>query len=123
MVLKVSAIEGDEPQTLAQLQHTSIVPIYSVHEDHAAGLRSRHALLWRIESRKRLAATLANLNSSPQGERFVEALKAADASVGGDTEARPRPGRAHHGRFCFTRGRSTPVSGFASSATSRPLPG
>jgi serine/threonine protein kinase/tetratricopeptide (TPR) repeat protein len=40
VVLKVSAIEGDEPQTLAQLQHTHIVPIYSVHEDPAAGLRA-----------------------------------------------------------------------------------
>ena len=39
VVLKVSAIEGSEPQTLAQLQHTNIVPIYSVHEDAQAGLR------------------------------------------------------------------------------------
>ena len=40
VVLKVSAIEGTEPQTLAQLQHTHIVPVYSVHEDHDAGLRA-----------------------------------------------------------------------------------
>jgi serine/threonine protein kinase/tetratricopeptide (TPR) repeat protein len=40
VVLKVSEIEGDEPQTLAQLQHTHIVPIYSVHEDAPAGLRA-----------------------------------------------------------------------------------
>jgi serine/threonine protein kinase/tetratricopeptide (TPR) repeat protein len=40
VVLKVSAIDGDEPQTLAQLQHTHIVPIYSVHEDTSAGLRA-----------------------------------------------------------------------------------
>jgi serine/threonine protein kinase/Tfp pilus assembly protein PilF len=40
VVLKVSAIEGNEPQTLAQLQHTNIVPIYSVHEDAAAGIRA-----------------------------------------------------------------------------------
>src|SRR5438552_3550693 len=39
VVVKVSAIDGDEPQTLAQLQHTHIVPIYSVHEDGPAGLR------------------------------------------------------------------------------------
>jgi serine/threonine protein kinase/Tfp pilus assembly protein PilF len=39
VVVKVSAIDGDEPQTLAQLQHTHIVPIYSVHEEPAAGLR------------------------------------------------------------------------------------
>jgi serine/threonine protein kinase/tetratricopeptide (TPR) repeat protein len=39
VVLKVSAIQGDEAQTLAQLQHTHIVPIHSVHEDPRAGLR------------------------------------------------------------------------------------
>ena len=40
VVLKVTAIEGDEPQTLAQLLHTNIVPIYSLHEDQRAGLRA-----------------------------------------------------------------------------------
>ncbi len=40
VVLKVSGIDGDEPQTLAQLQHTHIVPIYSVHEDPVRGLRA-----------------------------------------------------------------------------------
>ena len=40
VVVKVSAIEGREPQTLAQLQHTHIVPIYSVHEDQRSGLRA-----------------------------------------------------------------------------------
>src|SRR5438105_4026064 len=40
VVLKISSAEGDEPQTLAQLQHTHIVPIYSVHEDASSGLRA-----------------------------------------------------------------------------------
>ena len=40
VVLKISAIEGTEPQTLAQLQHTHVVPIYSVHEDAHCGLRA-----------------------------------------------------------------------------------
>ncbi len=31
VVLKVSPNIGDEPRTLAQLQHTNIVPVYSVH--------------------------------------------------------------------------------------------
>jgi serine/threonine protein kinase/tetratricopeptide (TPR) repeat protein len=39
VVLKVSALEGTEPSTLAQMQHTNIVPIYSVHDDVAAGMR------------------------------------------------------------------------------------
>ena len=40
VVLKISATEGTEHQTLARLQHTNIVPIFSVHEDAAAGLRA-----------------------------------------------------------------------------------
>jgi serine/threonine protein kinase/Flp pilus assembly protein TadD len=40
IVLKVSRMAGDEPQTLAQLQHTNIVPIYSVHDDPQGGLRA-----------------------------------------------------------------------------------
>src|SRR5437588_1670978 len=40
VVVKVSSAEGSELQTLAQLQHTHIVPIYSQHENTAAGLRA-----------------------------------------------------------------------------------
>ena len=40
VVLKVSGLEGREPQTLAQLQHTNIVPIFSLHDDARAGLRA-----------------------------------------------------------------------------------
>ncbi|MBC7821610.1 MAG: serine/threonine protein kinase, partial [Planctomycetaceae bacterium] len=40
VALKTSDLTGNEPQTLAQLQHTHIVPIYSVHEDTAAGIRA-----------------------------------------------------------------------------------
>ncbi len=40
VALKTSDLSGSEPQTLAQLQHTNIVPIYSVHEDVSAGIRA-----------------------------------------------------------------------------------
>lgn len=40
VALKTSDLTGSEPQTLAQLQHTNIVPIYSVHEDAASGIRA-----------------------------------------------------------------------------------
>ena len=40
VVLKFSTLEGAEPQTLAILQHTNIVPIYSVHEDANEDLRA-----------------------------------------------------------------------------------
>ena len=39
VALKISRAEGDEPRYLARLQHTHIVPIYSVHADPATGLR------------------------------------------------------------------------------------
>jgi serine/threonine protein kinase/Flp pilus assembly protein TadD len=40
VVLKISKIEGGEAQTLAQLQHTHVVPVYSVHQDTFLGLRA-----------------------------------------------------------------------------------
>ncbi len=40
VVVKTSDLTGSEPQTLAQLQHTNIVPIFSVHEDETADLRA-----------------------------------------------------------------------------------
>ena len=93
VVLKISAIEGDEPQTLAQLQHTSIVPIYSVHEDQAAGLR---AVCMPFFGGSNLASVLRQLwqtSSRPQwGSEFVESLKAAadvDVKHGSETRAGP----------------------------------
>ncbi len=39
VALKVSRAEGDEPRVLARLQHAHIVPIHSVCDDRATGLR------------------------------------------------------------------------------------
>jgi serine/threonine protein kinase/tetratricopeptide (TPR) repeat protein len=39
VAIKVSQPEGDEPQILAQLQHTHIVPVHSVCDDQSTGLR------------------------------------------------------------------------------------
>ena len=39
VALKVAEALGEEPQALARLQHAHIVPIYSVHDDAATGLR------------------------------------------------------------------------------------
>ncbi len=39
VALKVSKPEGEEPQMLARLQHTHIVPIHSVDDDPVSGLR------------------------------------------------------------------------------------
>ncbi len=80
VVLKVSAIDGDEPQTLAQLQHTHIVPIYSAHEDAEAGLR---AVCMPFFGGASLSAVLEKLwatSSRPaRGEELVRALEATTA--------------------------------------------
>ena len=39
VALKISRAEGDEPKILARLQHAHIVPVHSVHDDPATGLR------------------------------------------------------------------------------------
>ena len=80
VVLKVTAIEGDEPQTLAQLLHTNIVPIYSLHEDQRAGLR---AVCMPYLGGASLSAVLAKLwTDSPRpvsGKQLVLALEAVEA--------------------------------------------
>jgi serine/threonine protein kinase/tetratricopeptide (TPR) repeat protein len=80
VVLKVSDTEGDEPQTLAQLQHTHIVPIYSVHENAGAGLR---AVCMPYFGGASLSAVLKRLRDKPadptSGRELVEALEAAQA--------------------------------------------
>jgi eukaryotic-like serine/threonine-protein kinase len=77
VVLKISAIEGIEPQTLARLQHTNIVPIYSVHEDARAGLR---AVCMPYFGGANLATVLEHLWSASatprQGAQLVSSLEA-----------------------------------------------
>ena len=81
----ISAIEGDEPQTLAQLQHTSIVPIYSVHEDQNAGLCGLHAVLRRRHPHQR-ARRLRNKTPVPsKGAReLVDAIRPVETSTAAD---------------------------------------
>jgi hypothetical protein len=84
VVLKVSAIEGTEPQMLAQLQHTNIVPIYSSHEDPHAGLRAvcmpyfGGASLWDV-----IQHAWGGVSIPLRGADLVAAL---------ETVASPRPG-------------------------------
>ncbi|HMF15335.1 MAG TPA: serine/threonine-protein kinase, partial [Gemmataceae bacterium] len=80
VVIKVSAAEGDEPQTLAQLQHTHIVPIYSVHEDSAAGLRAVCMPYFGGASLSSVLRAVYNLDSQPtRGAQFVQALASVRA--------------------------------------------
>lgn len=80
VVLKVSAIDGDEPQTLAQLQQTHIVPIYSVHEDRCLGMR---AVCMPYFGGASLSSVLRKLwidTPRPmQGQQLAEALEAVSS--------------------------------------------
>jgi serine/threonine protein kinase/tetratricopeptide (TPR) repeat protein len=89
VVLKVSAIEGSEPQTLAQLQHTNIVPIYSVHEDPRAGLRAVCMPYFGGASLSSVLQQLWSEDPPPtQGDRLLVAL---------DAVASPPPGTFRNG--------------------------
>ncbi len=88
VVLKVSAIDGDEPQTLAQLQHTHIVPIYSSHECASAGLRALCMPYFGGASLSSVLHTLWKETTRPaQGAQLVRALRTAAAAVAGPPEA------------------------------------
>jgi eukaryotic-like serine/threonine-protein kinase len=96
VVLKVSGLDGHEPQTLAQMQHTHIVPIHSVHEDAKAGLR---AVCMPYFGGASLAAVLQavwkQLGAPTRGSQLVAALRQVeapppDAPASGDGERTPR---------------------------------
>ncbi|HXG12097.1 MAG TPA: serine/threonine-protein kinase [Gemmataceae bacterium] len=81
VVLKVSPIQGNEPQTLAQLQHTNIVPIYSVHEDPERGLRAVCMPYFGGASLARVLHLLWAQTARPvRGVQLVEALERAQCS-------------------------------------------
>jgi eukaryotic-like serine/threonine-protein kinase len=76
VAVKVSAIEGTEPQTLAQMQHTHIVPIYSVQDDQRSGLRAVCMPYFGGASLSRVLQELWAKTTLPtQGRELVEALE------------------------------------------------
>jgi serine/threonine protein kinase/tetratricopeptide (TPR) repeat protein len=80
VVLKISSTDGREPQTLAQLQHTNIVPIYSHHEDAALGLRAVCMPFLGGASLSRVLGTLWLVTSQPtRARQFVCALSEVSA--------------------------------------------
>ncbi len=83
VVLKISGVDGDEPQTLAQLQHTHIVPIYSVHEDASKGLRAVCMPYFGGASLSRVLERLWCQSPQPrQGAQLTEALHAIEREAG-----------------------------------------
>jgi serine/threonine protein kinase/Flp pilus assembly protein TadD len=98
VVLKVSAIAGREPQALAQLQHTHIVPIHSVHEDAPTGLRAVCMPYFGGASLSRVLQVLWSRGRPPtDGEQLVRALEEAQkapVAAGGPPAAAPAAGVA-----------------------------
>jgi serine/threonine protein kinase/tetratricopeptide (TPR) repeat protein len=95
VVLKVSGLDSDEPQTLAQLQQTHIVPIYSVHEDERAGLRAVCMPYFGGASLARVLQQLGLDTRCPKyGHELVDALSAVacPVPVGGSEAAPAEPG-------------------------------
>jgi serine/threonine protein kinase/tetratricopeptide (TPR) repeat protein len=89
VVLKVSGIDGNEPQTLAQLQHTHIVPIHSVHENPQTGLRAVCMPYFGGASLSQVLGLLWKEGPPPtEGRQFVNALETAQAPPPG-TEPGP----------------------------------
>src|SRR5437667_267323 len=83
VVLKVSPIDGDEPQTLAQLQHTHIVPIHSVHEDQEKGLRAVCMPFFGGASLARVLQSMWKEDAQPTaGQQLVRALELAPTTAG-----------------------------------------
>ena len=75
VALKTSDLTGSEPQTLAQLQHTNIVPIYSVHDDTASGIRAVCMPYFGGASLSQVLHKVWKKSDHPtRGEEFVTAL-------------------------------------------------
>lgn len=115
VALKVSQPLGGEPQALARLQHTHIVPIYSVHDDPQTGLR---LLCMPYLGGANLAQVLetadTRLPTQATGRSLVEALDLVGGpppSLDGGLSRPPGSvGRAASGRFghAVTRGAGSP---------------
>jgi serine/threonine protein kinase len=80
VVLKVSEIAGREPQTLAQLQHTHIVPIYSLHDDEHTGLRAVCMPYFGGAPLSKVLDALWGGSAAPtRGEQLAQALDVVQA--------------------------------------------
>ena len=94
VALKTSDLTGSEPQTLAQLQHTNIVPIYSVHEDTSAGIRAVCMPYFGGASLSQILHAVWKKSPHPtSGAEIVEALASFTVAAVATTENNPKPQR------------------------------
>jgi len=97
VALKVARLGSREPQTLARLQHTHIVPVHSYRDDPATGL---HLLCMPYFGRVTLSGLLADPSAgvAPSGAELLAVLDRLDP-----TEARASSARATLARLPFGR--------------------
>jgi len=126
VAIKVSRPDGDEPQILARLQHTHIVPVHSVCDDPASGLR---VLCMPFFGGANLAQVLEAAGGlvpiGHDGRSLVKALDQISRSLPScssraarsSSARRPRPSRPDQARLSSPRALSTSsrVQGLAAS--------
>ncbi|MGO9468281.1 MAG: protein kinase domain-containing protein [Isosphaeraceae bacterium] len=84
VAIKVSQPDGDEPQILAQLQHTHIVPVHSVCDDRGTGLRILCMPYFGGANLAEVLAAAGGLEPTLRdGRSLVEALDHVGRSVSG----------------------------------------
>ena len=130
VAMKVTRTGSREPQTLARLQHTHIVPVYSYRTDPATGL---HLLCMPYLGRLTLAQVLAdpairNARSGADLRGFWIDFRPPTASRCGGSPRRPAgrstdgpmPGRSPGGGRGSPRRSSTPTTaGYCTATSSR----
>ncbi len=102
VALKVARTGSREPQTLARLQHTHIVPVHSYRSDPATGL---HLLCMPYFGRVTLARLLADPGAkvAPTGAELLEALDRLDPSESPASRGTPSSARTYLARLPFAR--------------------
>src|SRR4051794_25960800 len=120
VALKVARALGDEPQALARFQHTHIVPIHSVHDDPATGLR---LLCMPYFGGANLAQLLTRIDvqlpTQATGKSLVEALDRAGGPLPLSDEMGRRRSAARGRSVDFPGGRTTQVDRTPSARRSR----
>jgi len=117
VAIKVSQPDGNEPQALARLQHTHIVPVYSVHHDPVSGLR---VLCMPYFGGANLAQVLEAagglLTAQHAGRSLVEALDQISRSLPALSASESSPGTVQPLRSQLNVAMASPANSAASGA-------
>jgi serine/threonine protein kinase/tetratricopeptide (TPR) repeat protein len=92
VAIKVSPAEGDEPRILARLQHANIVPVHSVCDDRASGLRVLCMPYFGGANLAQVLETTGGLSATGRGgHSLVEALDQISRHQQSSAGTHPRP--------------------------------